>query len=193
MNQQQIAELAPRLGAFLKEFRGCFATDCGFEHLGTYSRGLMSNLARKSVELIALAAGAAVRTLQEFLTFHGWDEQAVRDRLQGRLVARDMPAPSMLLDALGVIGLVDETGSVKKGTKTPGVQRAGGMTGNYFRQRRARTPRPPRAKSASVAGSGVMIAAPKSMPPITRWFSTTTWAPARTTFPPSPMVSVSRC
>jgi SRSO17 transposase len=123
MNREQIAELAPRLGAFLKEFRGCFATDCGFEHLGTYARGLMSDLARKSVEPIALAAGAAVRTLQEFLTFHDWDESAVRDRLQGHLVAHDMPAPGMPLDALGVIGLVDETSSVKKGTKTPGVQR----------------------------------------------------------------------
>jgi SRSO17 transposase len=123
MNEQQIAELAPRLVAVLKEFRPCFATGCGFEHLGTYSRGLMSDLARKSVEPMALAAGCAVRTLQEFLTVHDWDEHAVRDRLQWHVVARDMPAPGMPLDALGVIGLVDETSSVKKGTKTPGVQR----------------------------------------------------------------------
>jgi SRSO17 transposase len=123
MNEPQVAELAPRFKAFLKEFRPPFATDCAFEHLGTYSRGLMSDLARKSAEPIASAGGCAVRTIQEFLTFHAWDERGVRDRLQLHLVARDMPAPGMPLDALGAIGLVDETGTVKKGTKTPGVQR----------------------------------------------------------------------
>jgi SRSO17 transposase len=123
MNEQQVAELAPRFTAFLKGFRRYFATECGFEHLRTYSRGLISDLSRKSVEPIALAAGCAVRTLQEFLTFHVWDEHAVGDRLQFRLVARDMPAPGTPLDALGVIGLVDETSKVKKGAKTPGVGR----------------------------------------------------------------------
>lgn len=123
MNEQQVAELAPRFGAFLKRFRSCFATDCGFEHLGTYSRGLMSDLARKSAEPIALAAGCAVRTIQEFLTFHAWDERGVRDRLQLHMVAGDMPAPGVPLDALGAVGLVDETSTVKKGVKTPGVQR----------------------------------------------------------------------
>jgi SRSO17 transposase len=123
MNEQQVAELAPQFSAFLKKFRRHFATASGFGHLGTYSRGLMSDLARKSVEPIALASGCAVRTLQEFLTFHEWDESGLRDQLQLHLVARDMPAPGMPLDALGVIGLVDETSVVKKGTKTPGVQR----------------------------------------------------------------------
>lgn len=123
MNQQQIAELAPQFTGFLKGFRPYFATACGFEHLGTYSRGLLSDLDRKSVEPIALAAGCAVRTLQEFLTFHTWDQRAVADKLQLRLVARDMPAPGKPLDSLGVIALVDETSVAKKGTKTPGVQR----------------------------------------------------------------------
>jgi SRSO17 transposase len=123
MNKQQIAELAPRFNAFLKGFRPLFATGCGFAHLGTNSWGLPSDLARKSAEPIALAPGCAVRTIQEFLTFHAWDEGRMRDRLQLRLVARDMPAPGMPLDSLGAIGLVDETSTVKKGTKTPGVQR----------------------------------------------------------------------
>lgn len=136
MTEQQIAEMAPRFSAFLKAFRPCFATDRGFGHLGTYSRGLVSDLERKSVEPIALAAGSAVRTLQEFLTFHTWDEQAMRDKLQMRIVARDMPAPGSAaprpfnapgppraLDALGVIGLADETSCRKKGDKTPGVKR----------------------------------------------------------------------
>ena len=100
MNEQQVAELAPQFKSLLKGFRPHFATVRGFEHLGTYSRGLLSDLARKSAEPIALAAGSAVRTLQEFLTFHAWDELGVRDRLQLHLVARDRPAPSMPLEAL---------------------------------------------------------------------------------------------
>jgi SRSO17 transposase len=123
MNEQQVAELAPELAGFLKRFRRHFATASGFGHMGTYSRGLLSDLARKSAEPIALAAGCAVRTVQEFLTFHAWDESAVRRQLQLHLVSRDMPAPGAPLDSLGVIGLVDETSIVKKGTKTPGVQR----------------------------------------------------------------------
>lgn len=132
MTEQQIAELAPEFSAFLKGFRPYFATDCGFAHLGTYVRGLASDLPRKSVEPIALAGGSAVRTLQEFLTFHAWDQNACRDRLQRRIVDRHLPAPGQVdrtpcrpdpLDSLGVIGLVDETSTVKKGTKTPGVQR----------------------------------------------------------------------
>jgi SRSO17 transposase len=123
MNEQQVAELAPRFRAYLNGFRRYFATACGFEHLGAYTRGLLSDLARKSAEPIALAAGCAVRTIQEFLTFHAWDERGVRDQMQLRLVARDMPAPGMPLDSLGRIGLVDETSTVKKGRKTPGVQR----------------------------------------------------------------------
>lgn len=132
MTEQQIAELAPEFTTFLKGFRPYFATDCGFGHLGTYVRGLASDLPRKSVEPIALAGGSAVRTLQEFLTFHAWDQNACRDRLQRRIVARHLPAPGQVsrtprrpepLEALGVVGLVDETSTVKKGTKTPGVQR----------------------------------------------------------------------
>ena len=50
MNQQQVAELSPQLRTFLKGFRQCFAAANGFEHLGICGRGLMSDLARKSVE-----------------------------------------------------------------------------------------------------------------------------------------------
>ena len=123
MTEQQIAELAPEFNAYLKTFRPYFATAAGFAHLGTYARGLISDLERKSVEPIALAGGCAVRTLQEFLTWHRWDQQAVRDKLQRRIVACHMPAPGTPHDSLGVIGLVDETSTVKKGTETPGVQR----------------------------------------------------------------------
>jgi len=41
----------------------------------------MADLKRKSIEPIALAAGAAVRTLQEFLSFLDWDHEAANDYL----------------------------------------------------------------------------------------------------------------
>ncbi len=124
MTEEQIAGLGPQFTAYLENFRPYFATKGGFAHLRVYTRGLLSDIKRKSVEPIALAAGCAVRTLQEFLTFHTWDQDAIRDRLQRRIVARHLPAPGTAKpDSLGVIGIVDETSAVKKGTETPGVQR----------------------------------------------------------------------
>ena len=125
MTEEQIASLAPEFTGYLEAYRPYFATAEGFAQAKIYTRGLISDLQRKSVEPIALAAGAAVRTLQEFLTSHVWDHDGVRNKLQRRVVARHLPAPGTAdePDALGVIGIVDETSAVKKGTHTPGVQR----------------------------------------------------------------------
>src|SRR5215207_8935225 len=124
MTTEQVAALGPAFTEYLRDFRRCFVTNNTFGHLGSYCRGLLSDLPRKSVEPIALAAGCAVRTLQEFLTHHVWDHDAVLARMQRRVVAEHLPAPGHKdADELGVIGLVDETSVPKKGEKTPGVQR----------------------------------------------------------------------
>lgn len=124
MTAEQVAELGPAFTDYLRCFRPCFVTRNTFAHLGTYCRGLMSDLARKSVEPIALAAGCAVRTLQEFLTHHAWDHDGLLARLQRRVVAEHLPAPGRKdADEVGVVGLIDETSVPKKGDKTPGVQR----------------------------------------------------------------------
>ena len=126
MTQDQVAGLGPALVEFLGGFRRCFSRLPTFKHLGTYCRGLLSDLPRKSAEPIALASGAAVRTLQEFIADHVWDQDAVLQRLQRRIVEQHLPAPgegSGTADELGVIGLIDETATPKKGDKTPGVQR----------------------------------------------------------------------
>ena len=123
MTEDQIAGLGPALTEFLGGFRKCFPRLPTFRHLGTYCRGLLSDLARKSVEPIALASGAAVRTLQEFLANHVWDQDALLQRIQRRIVTAHLPAPGETADDLGVIGLIDETSVPKKGDKTPGVQR----------------------------------------------------------------------
>ena len=120
MTPQQVAALGPAFAAYLRPFEDCFGQDRTREHLHTYCRGLLSDLPRKSVEPIALEAGTAVRTLQEFLKDHVWDQRALRDRLHHR-VAEDLAA--VPADDLGTVGLLDETSVVKKGKKTPGVQR----------------------------------------------------------------------
>jgi SRSO17 transposase len=115
MDVDQIRALQPRLEEYLARFDDCFARRDTREHLDTYVQGQLSDLAQKSVEPMALAAGLPPRTLQEFLARYKWDENALRQRLH-RIVARDHACPHG-------IGLIDETSDAKKGVKTPGVQR----------------------------------------------------------------------
>jgi SRSO17 transposase len=125
MLPEQITGLAPALTEFLGGFRNCLGECRLVDHFATYCRGLLSNLHRKSVEPIALAAGSTVRALQMFMTDRVWDHLRLRDRLQQRIAALHAPVPGTPRgpDDLGVIGLIDETSVAKKGDKTPGVQR----------------------------------------------------------------------
>jgi SRSO17 transposase len=86
---------------------------------------LLSDLPRKSVEPTALAAGGTVRAMQLFLTDRVWDDPRVRQLLAQRIAARHAPPPGSPRHEgdPGAIGLIDETSAVKKGEKTPGVQR----------------------------------------------------------------------
>lgn len=120
MTPQEIARLGPALAAELSRYRGCFLQKRSAAHFDTYCRGLLSDLPRKSIEPIALEAGTAVRTLQEFLATTLWQHLGARDLLQQRLGAAAAEQPT---DDLGTVGLIDETSAVKKGDQTPGVQR----------------------------------------------------------------------
>ncbi len=115
MDSNQIRQLGPKLADYLNHFADCFSRKDTRAHLGVYVRGQLSDLPQKSVEPIALEAGVAPRTLQEFLSQLQWDEDRLRDRLQ-RLVAAEHHGPH-------TVGLFDETSDVKKGNKTPGVQK----------------------------------------------------------------------
>lgn len=115
MDADQIRRLEPMLAEFLGRFDGCFGRRDTRAHFPVYVRGQLSDLPRKSVEPLALAADVPVRTLQEFLTHLTWDEDRMRVRLQ-QLVAEEHAAKD-------AIGIIDETGWVKRGDKTPGVQR----------------------------------------------------------------------
>jgi SRSO17 transposase len=115
MDAQQIRRLRPMLAGFLKRFDDCFARKDTRAHLSVYVEGQLSDLQRKSVEPIALAADVPVRTLQEFLSQHRWQEDLARARLQ-EIVATEHAHPHS-------VGIIDETSFVKQGKKTPGVQR----------------------------------------------------------------------
>lgn len=115
MDAQQIRRLEPKLDDFLEHFAECFGRCDTRGHLGVYVRGQLSDLPEKSVEPIALNAGVAPRTLQEFLSQLVWDHDKMRDRVQ-QLVAAQHAGPHR-------IGIFDETSDPKKGTKTPGVQK----------------------------------------------------------------------
>jgi SRSO17 transposase len=81
---------------------------------------LLSDLPRKTCEPMALTAGVAVRTLQEFLRDHRWSFEETHAQLQRHVAATLAGLPG---DDLGTVGLHDETGTVKDGAETPGVQR----------------------------------------------------------------------
>ena len=115
METKELTRIRRNLGRFVKQFDDCIKTAPSRKHLRTYIRGQISNLERKSIEPIALDAGVAPRTLQEFLGFHRWDHEKVLSRVQ-EIVMRDHADEN-------AIAIVDETGFAKKGDKTPGVQR----------------------------------------------------------------------
>lgn len=117
MDADEIRQLDPMLREYLGRFDDCFTRRDTRAHLPVYVRGQLSNLERKSVEPIALEAGVAVRTLQEFLSQLKWDQGRMRDRLHE--IVRD----EHMSGEADVIGIIDETGWVKKGNKTPGTQR----------------------------------------------------------------------
>ena len=115
MDAKQIRELEPKLECFLEEFDDCFTRKDTRAHLGVIVRGQLSDLPEKSVEPIALEAGVAPRTLQEFLSLLKWNEDRMRDRVQ-EIVVAEHPGRH-------TIGIFDETSDPKKGDKTPGVQK----------------------------------------------------------------------
>jgi SRSO17 transposase len=120
MTPEQIEELGPAFAAYLDQFLFCCEYTQTFDLLGVYCRGLLSDLDRKTCEPIALEAGVAVRTLQEFLKDHRWSFPRVRTLLHEHVARTLAGLPE---DDLGTVGLHDDTGTVKSGRCTPGVQR----------------------------------------------------------------------
>src|SRR3954463_6972936 len=102
----ELAErLAPRLGRVEPRRR-----------LLAYLRGLLAPVGRKNGWQLAEAAGDRTPDgMQDFLSRMRWDADAVRDDLRAYVVEH--------LGDPGAVLVLDETGLVKKGTRSAGVQR----------------------------------------------------------------------
>src|SRR3982751_11712 len=100
-----VARLAPRFGRIEPRRRAL-----------AYLRGLLAPLGRKNGWQLAEAAGDRTPDgMQDFLSRMRWDADAVRDDLRAYVVEH-LGNPEAVL-------VLDETGFVKKGAKSAGVQR----------------------------------------------------------------------
>jgi len=115
MDAAFVKGMGKELKHFVAEFDDCFGRREPRAHLRAYIRGQLSDLPRKSVEPIALAAKIPPRTLQWFLNMAAVDDERMRNHVQ-QIVARDHADPK-------AIGIIDESGNHKKGRHTACVKR----------------------------------------------------------------------
>jgi SRSO17 transposase len=93
-----------------------FRRRAAHRHAGAYVRGLLGAVERKNGWQLAEHAGYRhPRTIQRVLDRSAWDAEAVRDDLRAFVIEH-------LGDPAGVL-VIDETGFLKKGTKSCGVAR----------------------------------------------------------------------
>jgi SRSO17 transposase len=105
-----------RLDELLGRVAGRFARVEPRRHARAFVCGLLADLPRKNCWTIAEHAGQATPDgLQHLLAGAVWDHDAVRDDVRGYLVEH--------LGDPGAVLVVDETGDLKKGARTVGVQR----------------------------------------------------------------------
>jgi SRSO17 transposase len=102
--------------AIAARLRPRFRRRAAHHHAGAYLRGLLGDVERKNGWQLAEHAGYGhPRTIQRVLDRSVWDAEAARDDLRAFVVEQ-------LGDPDGVL-VVDETGFLKKGTKSCGVAR----------------------------------------------------------------------
>lgn len=101
MTEQQVRDPGPAFATYLRGYERYFDPRSA-AHLRDYCRGLLSDLPRKSVEPVALAAGAVVRSPQEFIKDFVWDHSEVLGELRRRVVRHT----AGVRDPLGTVGVV---------------------------------------------------------------------------------------
>jgi SRSO17 transposase len=112
-----VAEWSAGFEAFVGRFAGRFPRVEPRRQMVAYLRGLLGEAERKNGWTLAEAAGeAGPQGMQRLLNFYAWDADGVRDDVRAMVVAA-------LGDAQQGVLIVDETGFVKKGTKSVGVAR----------------------------------------------------------------------
>lgn len=103
--------------AFLGRFAGRFPRVESRRRMRWYVRGLLGELERKNGWTLAEEAGdAGPEGMQRLLNFYAWDTDGVRDDVRAAVVEQ-------IGDARQGVLIVDETGFLKKGTKSAGVGR----------------------------------------------------------------------
>ena len=103
--------------AFVGRFAGRFPRVESRRQMRVYLRGLLSEVERKNGWTLAEAAGdAGPQRMQRLLNFYAWDTDGVRDELRSAVV-------EAIGDARRGVLVVDETGFLKKGSRSAGVAR----------------------------------------------------------------------
>ena len=116
MNPDEIDQYTAEFEAFHARFAHVFVRSEPREAAWQYLRGLLAPVARKNCWQMAEAMGHKdPQAMQRLLFGAQWDADVVRDELQAFVMERFGEADG--------IGIVDETGFLKKGTKSVGVKR----------------------------------------------------------------------
>jgi SRSO17 transposase len=116
MTQSDVQGWAGGLDAVLDRIAPRFGRAEPRRRAGAYLRGLLAPVERKNGWQLAEAVGDRTPDgVQEFLSRVSWDADAVRDDLQAYVVEH--------MADLGAVLVLDETGFLKKGAKSAGVQR----------------------------------------------------------------------
>jgi SRSO17 transposase len=104
------------LEALLRLTKDCFSTEVGWKQARAYVMGLASDLERKNGWTIAeRAQDLAPQKMQRLLNLYSWDDERVRHIIRSHVVEN--------LGTSGGVLVVDETGFLKKGKRSAGVQR----------------------------------------------------------------------
>ena len=113
LSQKDVKLFLDELKKYMKLFKGAFQRMEQIQKSLTYMNGLLGNTARKNVEQMALGMREKVRSLQYFVGQSQWQTEPVIAIYQG-LIGESLGEED------GVM-LIDESSSVKQGTKSVGV------------------------------------------------------------------------
>ena len=113
LTEREVNECLPELENYLELFRPSFGRREQFEGFCVYVKGLLSDLARKTIEGMALAFGENVRDLQHFAGQSPWETEP--------MVSRQQQLVGETLGEVDGVMLVDESGVVKQGEASVGV------------------------------------------------------------------------
>jgi SRSO17 transposase len=122
MTPDDVRATAEQLVEFHERFAPLFGKEQAQDHAYTYLKGLMCCPERKSIEPIALCTGTGqVSGLQKFIAVAPWQYDDVQAEVQSTFA--DELVPSAAGTLIGTVGVIDESGFAKKGTKSAGVAR----------------------------------------------------------------------